>query len=101
MMELASMRVEVPAEHTSPGVAPATGPAASSVVTLPMRIRHAEQQPASLYYVQHRGYWFYIDDADTKSKQLFSTLVQAFTSRLGSKTPADGTPQIVLPIGGQ
>jgi hypothetical protein len=65
-----------------------------------MHIFHSTQQPTSVYRIQHRGYWFYIDDTDTASKQLFSTIVQAYTSRIGSRTPTDKAPQIVLPIGG-
>jgi len=100
MIELAAMSVEVPPEHKRIGVAPAAGPAVNSGVVLPMRIFHSTQQPTSVYRIQHRGYWFYIDDTDTASKQLFSTIVQAYTSRIGSRTPTDKAPQIVLPIGG-
>jgi hypothetical protein len=100
MMDLAAMSVEVPSAHAASGVAPSDGPAANSGVTLPLRIRHSDRQPGSPYRVQHRGYWFYIDDTDTESKRLFSTIVQAYTSRIGSKTSADAVPQVVLPVGG-
>jgi len=100
MIELASMSVEIPPEHERAGIAPIKGPAINSGVKLPMRIRYSEHQPESIYRIQHRGYWYYIDDADTESKWLFSILVDSYTSRIGSKMPSDEAPQIVLPIGG-
>jgi hypothetical protein len=100
MLEIAAMSVDIPPDHKQSGVAPAEGPAANSGVSLPMRIRFSNQQPASVYRIQHRGYWFSIDDTDTTSKRLFTSLVQAYTSRIGSRAPTDVTPQIVLPVGG-
>jgi len=100
MMELAAMSVDVPLEHQQSGVAPVSAPAVYSGVSLPLRIHSDKQQPISVYRIQHRGYWFSIDDTDTESKQLFSTLVDTYTSRIGSRGPRDSSPQIVLPIGG-
>jgi hypothetical protein len=50
--------------------------------------------------IEHRGYWYYIDDTDPVSKHLFSTIVDAYTSRIGLKTTEDKVPQLVLPISG-
>jgi hypothetical protein len=100
MIELAAMSVAIPMEHERIGVAPKGGPAVNSGFVLPMRVLYSTQQPTSVYRIQHRGYWFYIDDTDAAFKQLFSTIVQAYTSRIGSRTPTDKAPQIMLPIGG-
>jgi hypothetical protein len=100
MIELAAMGVEIPSAHARSGIAPPQGPAANSGVEIPIRIRYSGQQPDSIYRIQHRGYWFYIDDTDTISKKLFSLLVDTYTSRIGSKVSSDEAPQIVLPIGG-
>jgi hypothetical protein len=100
MMELAAMTVEVPPEHVEAGTAPVDAPAGNSGVHLSMQVRVSEKRPSSVYRIQHRGFWFYIDDTDTPSKILFSALVQAYSSQLGSRASGDDAPQIVLPIGG-
>ncbi len=100
LLELSSLTVEVPPEHQQGGIAPTTDGLVNSGVALPMRIRHSAQQPDSLYRIQHRGYWFYVDDTDMESKQIFLVLVSFYISKLGSKDVQKGGPQIVLPIGG-
>jgi hypothetical protein len=50
--------------------------------------------------VQHRGYWFYVDDTEIESKVVLEAIVAAFTSRVGSKEARDEAPQLVLPLGG-
>lgn len=100
MMELASMTVEVPAEHAASGIAPPKGPAINSSVELPMKIKSSLVEPDSLYRVQHRGYWYYIDDRDPLSKRVFSSIVSTYNSRIGLKTTEDEIPQMVLPVTG-
>ena len=46
----------------------------------------------------HRGWWFYIDDADLSSKSTFSFLSQLFALQAGSVESV--TPVLTLPIGG-
>ncbi len=99
MFELATLTVEVPEPHQSSGIAPPADALVNTGVRLPMRIRHSARQPASAYRVQHRGYWFYIDDTDMESKRIFQAIVGAYQSRIGM-APEPGAPQIVLPIGG-
>ncbi len=100
IIELTALSVDVPADHKKSGIAPAEAQV-NSGVTLPLRIRHSANQPISAYRIQHRGYWFYIDETDTESKQVFVGLVTAYTSRIGSKPPDAQTPTLVLPIGGR
>jgi hypothetical protein len=52
------------------------------------------------YRIQHRGYWFYVDDSELEAKMFFEALVAAYSSRVGSKEAGDEKPQIVLPLGG-
>ena len=98
-LEIAAKSVDIPDEHQRRGIAP-TEAAINSGVTLPLRIRHSKDQPTSVYRIQHRGYWFYIDETDIESKQVFLALVTLYTSRIGSKPPDAQTPTLVLPIGG-
>jgi len=50
--------------------------------------------------VQHRGYWFYVDDSELESKMFLEAMVAAYLSRVGSKQAGDAGPQVVLPVGG-
>jgi hypothetical protein len=65
-----------------------------------IRIRSAEQEPSFPYRVQHRGYWFYVDDSELESKMFLEAMVAAYLSRVGSKQAGDAGPQVVLPVGG-
>jgi hypothetical protein len=100
MLEMAGMQVEIPTEHIKRGIVSQGGYGINSSVELPLVVHSAKEQPVSIYRIQHRGYWFYIEDTDTISKQIFSTIVDAYSSRIGSKSPGDDSPQIVLPISG-
>jgi hypothetical protein len=100
MLELSSLTVDVPAKHRESGVAPAEDGLVNSGLKLPMRIRHSAERPDSLYRIQHRGYWFYVDDTDMESKQVFLVMVSFYLSKLGSSEAPRGGPQVVLPLGG-
>lgn len=96
---LASLFVEVPAPHAA--IVPVIEPLArDSIVMSSVRIRSSEQPPPFPYRIQHRGYWFYVDDFELESKMFFEALVAAYSSRVGSKQAGDEKPQIVLPLGG-
>ena len=91
--------VEVPPAHAKlvPSVEPMPG---DPKVLAPLRIRSSEKEPPFPYRIRHRGYWFYVDDLDLRSKMFLEAMVATFTSRVGSKQPLDAGPQVVLPIGG-
>jgi len=99
MIEIAAMGVEVPDEHRRLGIVPAEAPI-NSGANIPLRVQHSTDEPTSVYRVQHRGYWFYIDETDLASRQVFVALVVLYTSRIGSAPPEGDTPALVLPIGG-
>ncbi|WP_153914388.1 hypothetical protein [Shewanella sp. TC10] len=98
MLELASESVTIPAPHI--GIVSKKGESSRSSVKLPINIAVSKEQPLSIYRIQHRGYWFYVDDADYRSKKVLSTLVSAYSSRIGGKQHQDPSPQIVLPVAG-
>ncbi len=99
VIEIAATAVDVPDAHLQSGIAPAQAQT-SSGSSIPLQIRHSREQPASVYRIQHRGYWFYIDETDSTSKQIFTGLITLSTSRFGSVIPGQGSPTLVLPIGG-
>lgn len=65
-----------------------------------LRIHTSERQPAFPYRVEHRGQWFYVDDADLRSKAVLEVLVTAYMTRIGAEPESGATPQLVLPVGG-
>jgi hypothetical protein len=99
VINLATQFVEVPAAHAS--IVPLIKSQSQNASKIPsIRIRSSTQQPSFPYRVQHRGYWFYVDDAEIDSKMFLETIVAAYLSRVGSKQAGDQGPQVVLPIGG-
>jgi hypothetical protein len=96
---LAARFVEVPAAHAA--IVPALQPLAEDPIVMPsVRIHSSTEAPVFPYRIQHRGYWFYVDDSEIESKLFFDVLVAAYSSRVGSKEAGDEAPQIVLPLGG-
>ena len=93
------MAVDVPDAHLQSGLAPAQAQSMSGA-SIPMNIRHSREQPSSLYRVQHRGYWFYTDETDSISKQIFTGIMTLYVATLDSVAPGSQGPQLVLPIGG-
>lgn len=96
---LATRFVGVPAVHAD--IAPGLDAMTMSGLDLPpVRIRSSKEEPPFPYRVQHRGYWFYVDDTDLESKMFLEAMVATYSSRVGSKRPDSAPPQIVIPVGG-
>ena len=99
VINLATQWVEVPAAHA--GIVPQLTALASDSSRMPsLRIRSSKEVPPFPYRVQHRGYWFYVDDTEIESKVFLEVMVAAYSSRVGSKGAQDAQPQLVLPVGG-
>jgi hypothetical protein len=96
---LAARVVDVPEAHSGmvPGLELWPG---ESTTDAKVRIGHSRERPDFPYRVQHRGYWFYVDDTDLNSKVFLEAMVAAYTSRIGSQQAGQASPQIVLPVGG-
>lgn len=63
-----------------------------------INIRSSREEPSVPYNVQHRGYWFYIDDTEIASRIFLEGMVAAYSSRVGSKQlNEEGQPQVVIP----
>ena len=99
VISLASHFVDVPQEHSEivPPIKDIIRQA--SVISL-VKIHHSKEMPAFPYRVQHRGYWYYIDDTDLNSRVFLEAMVAAYTSRVGSKEAGERQPDVVIPIGG-
>jgi hypothetical protein len=99
VLSLSARVVDVPEEHANivPSLEPWPGdPGSASKV----RILSSRERPDVPYRVQHRGYWFYVDDTDLQSKMFLEAMVAAYTSRVGSMEATGQAPQMVLPVGG-
>jgi hypothetical protein len=49
--------------------------------------------------VQHRGWWFYIDDRDLVSKRTFLQIQMLFLTRLSEATRGvQATPLLTIPV---
>ena len=49
--------------------------------------------------VQHRGWWFYVDDADLTSKRMFQRIQMLFLTRLSEATRGtQTTPLLTIPV---
>lgn len=98
-INLASQFVEIPQDHAVL-VQPIKSISADGLVLPPVVIRSSKDEPPHPYRIQHRGYWFYVDDTDLESKIFLEVLVAAYSSRVGSRGAQDEGPQVVLPVGG-
>jgi len=92
LIQILRATVEIPPEHLANGIAPRypkPGPAGQGIC-----IRTAKDKPDNaVIAVKYRGYWFYIDEKDTRTKR-FYTIVRT----LWSVSIATGVDQSDLPI---
>jgi hypothetical protein len=62
------------------------------------RVEVAKHKPKNAYIaVPYRGYWFYIDDADSSSKITLNLFSELF--RLQRISASEGGPLLTLPVG--
>lgn len=99
VVRLAALQVDVPKSHQSI-VPPPERFRVGGSFNLPLEIRHSASEPTVPYRVQHRGYWFYVDDTDVESRLFLDLIVTLYSSRVGSREARDSEPELVLPIGG-
>jgi len=75
---------------------PAIGNAAANGGTQPVRIYSGNDRPAGAFVAVHyRGYWFWIDDGDWKTKRALAAIMFFFT--LGEGGGTQNLPLITIP----
>jgi hypothetical protein len=93
-------RVDVPESHlTQKRVTPTVEEvdAAGLSIAPAVRINSSLQRPEDAFVsIQYRDHWFWIDDRDIKSKQIFSFLMFIFT--LVETEGKDAAPVITIPV---
>jgi len=100
MLRIMSGGVAVPSEHRRRGLAPEEVlegiPAQISEV---FRVRSCCERPQARLAVWHRGYWWYIDDADSVSRTGFHILALLYDLELGVNGGEARGPVLTLPVG--
>jgi hypothetical protein len=96
--------IEVPEPHVKEGLVQVTldeqgKPFDWTLVTGDLlRVHSSPDRPANVSLaVQYRGYWFYIEDNDLKSKATIMLLLQLFALQAGSGQSS--APVLTLPLG--
>lgn len=103
VMTFLSQHVDVPAEHVRAGLERITQGADGKPFDW-RQISHglfhvhcSENEPQRAYVkVRHRGYWFWIDDADTEAKGTYTLLCQLFALQAASDT-MQASPVLTIP----
>ncbi len=102
IMHDAIASVEVPREHVEEGIVDASvePPAILTAPGPTLRIRSSRNAPERANVaVQHRGWWYYLDDADRASKRTFQRLQMLFLTRLSEAARGtQTTPLLTIPV---
>lgn len=91
----AAQRVSVPAEHLAAGVvAPSPDDGGGG-----LRIRSSRDAPSTASLaVRHRGWWYYVDDTDLESKQVFQQIQMLFQSAIAETSDGSRAPMLTIPV---
>src|SRR5262245_30314434 len=102
IMHSVAASIEVPGEHIEEGLVQASSVPleASGTVGQSLRIHSSKSTPRQANVaVQHRGWWYYVDDTDLASKRSFQQIQTLFFTRLSEATRgAQGTPLLTIPV---
>ena len=94
--------IEVPGEHVKEGLVQVRSvpPEASGTLGPILRIHSSSSAPRQANVaVQHRGWWYYVDDTDLASKRAFLQIQMLFMTRLSEATRgAQAAPLLTIPV---
>ena len=99
MLEIFRATIELPEAHELAGIAidyPPVGPAGEGV-----RIISSKEKPKnSALATKYRGYWFYIEDSNLRTKEFFSALKIFWSASIKSTADQTAAPVLTIPVGG-
>jgi len=102
IMRTAAASVDVPQEHIEKGIVNATAqpPAVLMELGSTLHIQSSRSAPERANVaVHHRGWWYYVDDADLNSKTTFVQIQMLFLTRLSEATRGiQATPLLTIPV---
>ena len=96
IMQVASKKVQLPAEHVSRGMAFVDSNQGAERDT-GLIIWSSEDEPDHSLRIRYRGHWFYIEDSDLESREQFA-LMNALFAVVGGTVPG-ATPVMTIPVG--
>ena len=86
----------MPEAHLTDGLARGSVKVGSSAL---LAIHSSRDRPSSaLVAVKHRGWWFFVDARDARSKETFMILRTLIGLRLDEGTPAPPAPVLTIPV---
>ena len=98
----AAASIDVPGEDVAAGLVEARAGFPGSLGALQpiLKIHSSRNAPdRANVAVQHRGWWFYVDDTDLTSKRIFQKIQMLFLTRLSEATRGtQTTPLLTIPI---
>jgi hypothetical protein len=101
IMSSAAAAIDVPREHVEEGIVNATAEPSALLAELDASLRILSSRSApqrANVAVQHRGWWYYVDDTDLTSKRAFLQIQILFLSRLAEATRGAQTPVLTIPV---
>jgi len=97
LIEILRAAIEIPPEHTSDGLAikyPTPGLAGKD-----LRIYASKDKPKrTAVAVKHRGYWFYIDDADMQTKLFYVMVRTLWSTSIAAAADQKAAPVLTIPV---
>lgn len=96
IIDAAGSGVEVPEVHVADGVARVSVTTASSALIAVHSSRDRPSRPSVA--VMHKGWWFFIDERDTRSKQAFMMRRTLIGLRLDEGSSEHAAPVLTIPV---
>ena len=97
LIEIMMGAIAVPQEHISSGLTldyPGPGLAGKGI-----RIHGSTHKPTrAAIAVRHRGYWFYIEDSDMRTKSLFVLLRKLWAIAISTTKESTSAPVLTIPL---
>jgi len=100
LMRNAASAIDVPREHVEEGLVEISAERAGALAIPTLQIHSSRSAPERANVaVQHRGWWYYVDDADLASKRTFLQIQMLFLTRLSEATRgAQPAPLLTIPV---
>jgi hypothetical protein len=96
IIEAAGSGVAVPEAHRADGLARGSGTTGRFA---PIAIHSSRDRPThASVAVKHRGWWFFVDERDARSKQAFMILRTLIGLRLDEGIPGQAAPVLTVPV---
>jgi hypothetical protein len=97
LIEILRAAVEIPREHAAAGLTRnylTPGPAGRDI-----RIHASKDKPKrAAVAVKHRGYWFYIDDADMRTKLFYAMVRTLWSVSISAAAGQTAAPVLTIPV---